>query len=80
MKNIPATTPIGELSFDRQALTKIPSGLTKFSSLSNLNLADNRITLISAGDLKLQAKVKSLDLSGNKITSIAPAALPSMFV
>ena len=76
LTNTPATTPVDTLSFKGQLPTKIPVGLTKYSTLISLYLSGNLISSIKKGDLKLEAKVKSIDLSGNQITSIAPASLP----
>jgi Leucine-rich repeat (LRR) protein len=74
--NVPSTTPVDTFDLSGNQLTAVPSGLTQFNELTNLNLSTNAITAVETGQLKLTVAVKSLDLSFNQISAIAASSLP----
>ena len=78
ISNISITTPVVSLLLNGNQLTKVPPGLTKFTLMNTLSLANNQISSIAAGDLSLVAKMESLDLTNNAITTIATNSLPSI--
>lgn len=72
-----ATVPVDVLDFSVNALTKIPSGLGKFTQLVDLRMNNNSIAAISSGDLnELKANVMNLDFSNNLIATIENGSLP----
>jgi len=56
----------------RNDLKKIPQTLTKFKTLSKLNLSDNKISDISP--LTALTNIQKLDLHTNQISDISPLA------
>ena len=70
--------PIDTLDMSVNQLTKIPTGVGKFSQLVNLRLNNNSVTSIGTGDglNQLKANVSYLDLSNNLIETIENASLP----
>lgn len=69
-------TSLQELSLGHNRLDRFPRGLP--SSLESLQLQENRITLITAGDLKNLGNLTRLDLEDNRIRAIQPKALLSL--
>lgn len=65
-----------ELSLGHNRLDRFPRGLP--SSLESLQLQENRITLITAGDLRNLGNLTRLDLEDNRIRAIQPRALLSL--
>lgn len=65
-----------ELSLGHNRLNRFPRGLP--SSLESLQLQENRITLITTGDLKNLGNLTRLDLEDNRIRAIQPGALLSL--
>jgi len=78
--NVPPTTPVDTFDLSGNQMTSVPSGLTQFNELANLNLSTNAITAVETGQLKLPAAVKSLDLSSNQISVIAASSLPGNYL
>ena len=80
--NVTATTAIGKLDLTRTSLTKVPPGLTKFTTISELYLGGgNTITTIGTGELCLNSStLQILDLSVNLIGTIENASLPRMYI
>jgi len=79
INNIPASTPVVSLLLNNNQLTRVPPGLTKFTQMETLSLADNQISSIAAGDLSLTSNFfNTLDLSNNAIASIEENSLPSI--
>ena len=68
------------MAFSSLNLTQIPSGLTQFSALNNLDLSVNNITSIPFNAVTLSSKVESLNISYNQITSIDPNTLPGILL
>lgn len=62
-----------ELSLGYNRLDRFPRGLP--SSLESLQLQENRITFITAGDLRNLGNLTRLDLEDNRIRAIQPGAL-----
>ncbi|KAF5892461.1 NXPE family member 3 isoform X2, partial [Clarias magur] len=65
-----------ELSLGYNRLDRFPRGLPP--SLESLQLQENRITLITAGDLRNLGNLSRLDLEDNRIRAIQPGALLSL--
>lgn len=65
-----------ELSLGHNRLERFPRGLP--ASLESLQLQENRITLITAGDLRNLGNLTRLDLEDNRIRAIQPGALLSL--
>lgn len=65
-----------ELSLGHNRLDRFPRGLP--SSLESLQLQKNRITFITAGDLRNLGNLTRLDLEDNRIRAIQPGALLSL--
>lgn len=65
-----------ELSLGHNRLDRFPRGLP--SSLENLQLQENRITIITTGDLRNLGNLTRLDLEDNRIRAIQPGALLSL--
>ncbi|XP_060764001.1 leucine-rich repeat transmembrane protein FLRT3 [Neoarius graeffei] len=65
-----------ELSLGYNRLDRFPRGLP--SSLERLQLQENRITFITAGDLRNLGNLTRLDLEDNRIRAIQPGALLSL--
>ena len=76
--NMDINAPIDTLDMSANQLTKIPTGVGKFSQLVNLRLNNNSVTSIGSGDglNQLKANVSYLDLSNNLIETIENASLP----
>lgn len=65
-----------ELSLGHNRLERFPRGLPV--SLESLQLQENRITFITAGDLRNLRNLTWLDLEDNRIRAIQPGALLSL--
>ncbi|MCJ8746714.1 hypothetical protein PDJAM_G00144900 [Pangasius djambal] len=65
-----------ELSLSHNRLDRFPRGLPP--SLESLQLQENRITFITAGDLRNLGNLTRLDLEDNRIRAIQPGALLSL--
>ncbi|KAK2845798.1 hypothetical protein Q7C36_010652 [Tachysurus vachellii] len=65
-----------ELSLGHNRLERFPRGLP--ASLESLQLQENRITFITAGDLRNLRNLTRLDLEDNRIRAIQPGALLSL--
>ncbi|TSW89615.1 Oligodendrocyte-myelin glycoprotein [Bagarius yarrelli] len=65
-----------ELSLGHNQLVRFPRGLP--ASLESLQLQKNRITFITAGDLRNLGNLTRLDLEDNRIRAIQPGALLSL--
>ena len=76
--NVPPTTPVDTLDLSGNLLTAVPANLPQFNQLANLNLANNSIAAVATAELNLPAAVKSLDLSSNRISTIAASSLPGI--
>jgi len=78
ISNISATTQIGKLDLSGTGITQVPSGLTKFTTISELSLAENQITAVNNGALAVNSSIlMKLDLSGNaKLATIGNSSLP----
>ena len=79
ISNIPATTPIGRLDLGQTGLILgLPSGLTKFTTISELNLAGNQIIAVNNGALAVNSStLMKLYLSGNtQLATIDNSSLP----
>ena len=74
----PVTTPVAQMIFTNNSLTKVPANLTQYSTLTILSLDKNSITSIAADELNL-SEGSFIDLSSNQITTIAPGAFPGSF-
>ena len=79
ISNITATTSIGKLNLRRIGLTKVPPGLTKFTTLSSLSISDNKIAAVRNGDLKLTSStLMQLELGfDTELATIEDGSLPS---
>ena len=75
---VPPTTPVDTFDFSGNLLTAVPANLPQFNQLANLNLANNSIAAVATAELNLPAAVKSLDLSSNRISTIAASSLPGI--
>ena len=77
ISNITATTPIGRLTMSGNDLTKVPPGLTKFTTIAELNLGGNQIAAVDNGALAVSSSIlMKLDLRENEIETIEQASLP----
>ena len=69
--NIPATLPIGKLDLSSTGRTDVTPGLTKFTTITELNLAGNQFSFIGNGQLSLTSStLMKLDLSNNNLNTI----------
>jgi Leucine-rich repeat (LRR) protein len=71
------SSSIAQMTLKGNQLTKVPSGMTGFTRLTNLDLSSNAITSVATGELALPANVIMIDLHNNSITTVAPGAFPS---
>ena len=76
--SIPAKLPIGKLDLSGTGITQVPSGLTKFKTISELNLAANQIAAVNNGALAVNSStLMKLYLSGNtQLATIDNSSLP----
>ena len=76
--NIPATTPIGKLDLSGTGIGRLPGDLTKFTTMSELNLANNQVSQISSGLELTSLTLMKLDLSTTSagLVSIEYNSLP----
>ena len=78
ISNINATLPIGKLDLSGTGIAQVPSGLTKFKTISELNLAANQIAAVNNGALAVNSStLMKLYLSGNtQLATIDNSSLP----
>lgn len=70
MGDSPAANSLVNLGLNANNLTKIPSGISKFTSLNSLELQNNKIPVVRTGELSFTAPVKSLFLYSDELEMI----------
>ena len=66
----PTADSLINLGLNANNLTKIPSGISKFTSLNSLELQNNKIPVVRTGELSFTAPVKSLFLYSDELETI----------
>lgn len=62
-----SATTLVNLGLNGNNLTRIPNGISKFTSLNSLELQNNKISMVKSGELHFTAPVKSLFLYADEI-------------
>ena len=70
ISQIPATTPIENFGLFAWSLTKIPAGLSQYTTLSGIAFPDNNIVSLSASEVTWPS-LMAVNLYNNSITSIS---------
>jgi len=70
MGDSPNADSLVNLGLNANNLTKIPSGISKFTSLNSLELQNNKIPVVKTGELSFTAPVKSLFLYSDELETI----------
>ena len=78
ISDIPATLPIGKLDLSSTGRTDVTLGLTKLTTIAELDLAVNQIAAVNNGALAVNSStLMKLYLSFNQLATIEQTSLPS---
>ncbi len=62
-----SATTLVNLGLNGNNLTRVPSGISKFTSLNSLEMQNNKISMVKSGEIYFTAPVKSLFLYADEI-------------